>query len=63
MKIRHVGAEVVPYGRTDGHYESHSRFARICERALKKKKTEVQNANIYICRPFCRIGNGDKYIH
>jgi hypothetical protein len=32
IKIRPVGA-VVPFGQTDGHDETNSRFSKFCERA------------------------------
>jgi len=33
MKIRPVGAEVIPYGRTDRHDKANSRFRQFSERA------------------------------
>ena len=57
MKIRPVGAELF---RTEGRTDMTKLIValRVFENA---SKTELHIISIYICRPFCRIKNGDKY--
>ena len=40
IKIRPVGVEFVPCGRTDGH-EVKSRFSQFCERVWKGKQSNT----------------------